>query len=397
MLFIPYRAKNPPERFPYVTLGLIIANILIFVFTSEGGSITLDAVEQYALSWNTFSVVRLFCAVFLHANVPHLAFNMLGLWLFGAALEGRLNHFKYMIVYLLSGICGYLAFELVVGINSPEQFTLGASGAVMGLCGAYLYVFPYSTICVFFWIILRFWWAALWEWQARYVVILYLAVDLISQFLFKKGDGVAHMAHIGGAFAGLAAVWILRVRRDNEEVSNVQAARAEIKDYSYFSANELEPLVSQPTEDMHLILAYCERATSSRTERDRTERVLQLLNYYSLPLMDKIDPQRLAYVLLSVPVQGGGLPQVYYLRLASRLERAHSNDLASQLYRRVYDLSPSTPDSEAALFRLSQLMQNVFGNRDYAITTYTEQLRLFPHGSFSTQARHELQKLQGQR
>ncbi len=391
-MLLPYRAKNPPDRFPYVTIGLIIANVVIFLFTQEGGGITEEVVNNYALSHNTFSVTRLFASMFLHGSVLHLVGNMLFLWIFGGPLEGRLKHGKYLVVYLLCGLSGSLSHDLLVGINHPGQFGLGASGAIMGLGGAYLYVFPHSPICVLYWFMYR---AGVWEWQARWLVLFYIVQDFFWMILFQGGDGVAHMAHIGGFGAGLLLVWVLRVRRDSEEVSTVQAARADIKDYSYFSANELEPLVSQPTEDMSLIMAYCERATASRLDKDRSARVLELLNYYSVPLLEKVDPQRLAYVLIYIPVSAGGLPQVYYLRLASKLERVSSNDLASQLYRRVYDLSPNTADSEAALFRLAQIMNNAFGNRDFAIASYAEQLRLFPHGTFSVQARHELQKLQG--
>ncbi len=389
MLPIPYRAKNPPDHFPFVTIGLIVANCVIFLLTmDESQEIRREVVENFALSHDTFSLMRLFTAMFLHAGWLHLLGNMLFLWVFGASVEGRLRPAKFLAVYLIAGITGSLLQDWTWGILHPEGFGLGASGAIMGLAGAYLYIFPYSAICVAWWI---FVYIRAMQWQARWVVMLYVGFDVLTALLTKNGDGVGHLAHIGGAGMGFLLVALLRTRRDSEEVSVVQATRAEVKDYSLLDVRELETLLQQPTEDMELVMAYCERAAMEYGS-GRIIRCLEYLNYYSRQLIEKADPGRLALVVLHIPPATGGLPLVFYLRLASRLEAITSNDYAARLYRRVYELAPTAPDSETALFRLAQLMERAFQNKAYAQATYAEMLRLFPNGEMALQARRALQQ-----
>lgn len=391
-MLLPYRAKNPPERFPVATISLIVLNTLIFALTSDYFIVARrEAVESYAASHNGVlsEPWRLLTAMFLHGNIEHLAGNMLFLWIFGASVEGRLRPFKFLVVYLLAGLTGGLLEDIFWGTLHPTVFSLGASGAIMGVAGAYLYMFAYSTICIFYW--LWFFWRGVWEVQARWVVLFYVGLDVLFAFLFQGGDGVGHLAHLGGFGTGLLLVWAMRARRDTEEVSMVQATRAEVKDYSLLDVYQLETLTQHPTEDMNLILTYCEKATAAG--QNRYEMCLSLLNRYSRDLIEKGDPNRLAYVLLYIPPSAGAMPAVFYLRLASRLERIASNDLACQIYRRLYDLNPQAPDTEVALYRLGQIMEHAFNNRAYAQAVYTELLRLFPNGEMSLPARRALQQM----
>lgn len=393
-LFLPFRAKNPPEHFPIVTIILIALNVLIFLLTSEMFLLVRrEIVHDYALSHNTMSVFRIFTSMFLHGDIFHLAGNMLFLWLFGASVEGRLRPAKFLLVYFLAGIAGDLIHDLLFGIAEPDRFSLGASGAIMGLAGAYLFIFPFSTICIayLFWVLIYFR-AGVAEWQARWIVLLFVGFDLLYAFLSQGADGVAHFAHLGGFGMGFLLMYLLRPGRDSEEVSAVQATHAEAKDYGLLSLGELETLLQRPTEDMRIVLAYCEKAVTQYGGNSQG-RCLAMLNQHARPLIEQADSQRLATVLLHISAQVGGMHPTYYLRLASRLEAQSSNDLASQLYRRVYDLNQTSPDSETALFRLGQLMQNVFRNYAYAQMCYQEQLRLFPNGEMSLQARRALQQL----
>ena len=120
---------------------------------------------------------------------------------------------------------------------------------------------------------------------------------------------------------------------------------------------------------------------------------MALLNRYSRELIEKADPNRLAFVALTFPPTAGALSLVFYLRLASRLEKIAANDLACQVYRRIYDLAPSAPDTEIALFRMGQIMEHSLHNRAYAQQVYAEMLRLFPNGEMVHQARRALQQL----
>jgi membrane associated rhomboid family serine protease len=392
-MLLPFRAKNPPERFPYVTIGLIAVNTLIF-FVTRGGSLGISeqAVEEYAVSHETLSLFRLFTSMFLHSGLLHIGGNMLFLWIFGASLEGRMGPAKFVLVYLLAGFGGGLLHDVIMGSIHPEEFSLGASGAIMGLAGAYLYIFPYSRICIA-WL---FWYrAGVVEWQARWVVLYYIGLDIFEAVVFGGADGVGHFAHIGGFGMGLLCAYLLRVRRDSEELSEVQATRAEVKDYSLLSYGELETLLQQPAQSMEPVTAYCDKSMSSAY--NRPDRCLAMMQKYIRPLVEQTDPHWLAQKLLAIPVSLGGVPPVYYLRIGSRLETALAFDMALGMYRRIYDLNPNAPESEMALYRTGQLMQNVHHNVEYAMMTYNEMLRLFPRGPQSLDAQRALQQLRGGR
>ena len=367
-MILPYRAKNPPEHFPYCTVALIVINVLVWALTSEHFLIIKpEAVEQFAVTHNNLSLWRLTSAMFLHGSLEHIIGNMLFLWIFGASVEGRLRPPKFLLLYFLAGYTGGLLSDFVQGATHPEMPSLGASGAIMGVTGAYLYFFPFSQISIAYWF--RFSWGVN-DVDARWVVLLYVGMDILFGVFLRGADGVGHFAHLGGFATGLLMCVIYRARRDSQEVSIVQAVRAEMKDYSLLNLNDLETLLQTPTEDMNLVMAYCEKASSFAG--GRAQQILAYMNYYGPKLMATQDPNGIANVLLSIPANFGGMPPVFYLRLASRLESISSNDLATQVYRRIYDLNPTAPESEMALYRMGQIMQNAFQNRSAAQASYTE-------------------------
>ena len=103
-MLIPYRAKNPPPQFPYVTVALIVINTLIFALTCNSHLVVRESVvARFAMSHNTLSPLTLLTAMFLHGSLLHLAGNMLFLWIFGAATEGRLRPLRFLAVYLFAG------------------------------------------------------------------------------------------------------------------------------------------------------------------------------------------------------------------------------------------------------------------------------------------------------
>src|SRR2546421_3122666 len=230
---LPFRAKNPPEHFPYATIGLMVVHTLIFLLTSEIFLvIRKDILLGYAVSHQTLSLFRLITAMFLHHDILHLAGNMLFLWIFGASVEGRLRPWVFLPAYLVAGLAGGLLHDLIMGVGHPAQFSLGASGAIMGVAGMYLYMFPYSLIRA----VHRTYWIGGWlsvsDIQARWVILYYIGFDLLYQLLAQGADGVGHLAHLGGFGAGVLIVAALRVRRGTQEGFHRQATRAGTKDFN---------------------------------------------------------------------------------------------------------------------------------------------------------------------
>lgn len=392
---LPYRAKNPPEVFPYVTIALIVLNTLIFAFTSHDFLVVKDsAVARFAVSHSTLSPWRLLSAMFLHGSILHLAGNMLFLWIFGAAVEGRLRPLRFLAVYLGAGALGGLLSDFVNGLISPDIPNLGASGAIMGLAGAYLYLFPFAPIRLIWgawiWLLPR---GGITEWQARWVILYFVGLDVLNGLILGAHDGVGHLVHLGGAAAGFGLVALLRVPRDTEDISEVQATLSDMRDVSLLPLQDLEALMQRPTTDVRLILAYCRQALIAPIGASEAKCVWGLHQYGTL-LMDQAEPAALAGLLLPLsPPSARQVSPAFFLRLGSRLERAGAYDTAVRLYHRLCEVFPPGPDIEMAYLRVGRLMEQNYADPAQARFCYEQMLTLFPRGLMADEAARGLQRV----
>jgi membrane associated rhomboid family serine protease len=165
-------------------------------------------VQKYGYKPGRADLVSLFFCMFLHAGFLHLAGNMLYLWIFGDNVEFRLGGLGYLAAYLVTGVAATLAFA---AFSADSVIPLvGASGAISGVLGLYLVWFPHNQVRVLVWMVFIFFVHI----RAIWVLLFYLAWDLL-RFLATQGggSGIAHGAHLGGFFAGMAGAWVLnRVR-----------------------------------------------------------------------------------------------------------------------------------------------------------------------------------------
>ncbi|MGO8670135.1 MAG: rhomboid family intramembrane serine protease [Capsulimonadaceae bacterium] len=408
MFFVlPLRVKNPPDRIPYITLTLIALNILVFVCTIQAYpgdgylEIRNDVVDNLTVSHNQFTFFRLFTSMFLHANIEHILGNMWFLWLFGPSLESRLRPLKFISMYLLSGMLGGILEDVVEGYMNPNIHAFGASGAIMGLVGAYLYVFPCAPFKVFY----AYWLVFIWprigiaEWYARWVALFFLAYDLYdgmnNRWLaqYHAGSGVAQFCHLGGALTGFLFVALLRVRRDSEDVSLAQAMRADTRDYDMLSYYELDALMQNPAEDMRLVVAFCTKALAAPGSTGE-QRCVGAIQHYARPLIESADQARLAIILLQLSLDAvRAVPSVLLLRLGSNLEYLRNYELALRIYRRIWEAQPRHPDSESALLRLGRIMDQIYRNPEQSRYFYSELIRTFPSGNMADEARRSLSTL----
>ena len=217
-MFIPYRDVNPSGTIPYVTVGLILANVLVFLaeMTSPAASAWFAdyglTPHEFVSAWRTGGVFRhalmpMFTNLFVHAGWIHLAANMIYLWVFADNIEDRLGHAEFLVFYLICGIISSLAHVIFVpGSTAP---LVGASGAISGVLGAYLMCFPRARV----WVLVIYKpveMAALWFLGIWFGLQLFLAVAEAST---KAHGGVAYMAHIGGFVIGVGLVLLFPERR----------------------------------------------------------------------------------------------------------------------------------------------------------------------------------------
>jgi membrane associated rhomboid family serine protease len=197
--FFPLKDENPREIFPYVNLLFIIINIAAFV-------ISLGAlgqfIENYGLTPIKFSLMTLFTGMFLHGGIAHILGNMWFLYIFGDNVEDKLGHLKYMAFYILSGIAASM-LHYALNINSSVP-AVGASGAISGVLGAYMVLFPHAKVYV------TGAYGHVGKVSAVFMLGIWFLFQLISgtMSLFGAQSGIAFFAHIGGfvfgAIAGLA-------------------------------------------------------------------------------------------------------------------------------------------------------------------------------------------------
>ena len=199
---LPVEEYNPVRRRPVVCIALIVANALAFIVeivqpNPERFIQTFGVVPAYlAHGWNLWSIVT---HMFMHGGIAHIAFNMWFLYTFGDNVEDRVGRARFLVLYLAFGFCAMLA-QVAMTLGS-EQPLVGASGAIAGLMGAYLVLFPKTRV---YQVILFI--------RLRLPVWLYLLVWVGLQFVAgfmaianHQGSGVAWWAHIGGFAAG--ALW----------------------------------------------------------------------------------------------------------------------------------------------------------------------------------------------
>jgi membrane associated rhomboid family serine protease len=245
----PIRDNIPTDRFPFVTIGLIVANVLMY-FLFQHGTISLgdpashaylvnliqNAVipfelthpgdhclihganiacghvpnpAGYAPTWAT-----VFLSMFMHGGLLHLGGNMLFLWIFGNNVEDSMGPVRFVVFYLLAGIAA-TALQVAVGPNAAVP-NIGASGAIAGVLGGYLLLFPRARVVTVVFIVFFF---TIIELPA----ILFLGFWIAQQAVFGYlgltdggaggGGGVAYFAHLGGVAFGLVAIKLFASER----------------------------------------------------------------------------------------------------------------------------------------------------------------------------------------
>lgn len=208
---LPIGDDNPyRRRFPIITYMLIALNVLFFFAELDGGDpfiLKWSFVPAHFLANPTANFLTIFTAMFLHAGWIHLGGNMLYLWIFGDNVEDRFGSGRFLVFYLLCGIAAtftQLAFE---GRSTIPN--LGASGAIAGVLGAYILMFPRSQIEVLMGIFIV-------PMPALIVIGLWIILQFYSGLASVShaaaADGVAYMAHIGGFIAGFFLTPFMRER-----------------------------------------------------------------------------------------------------------------------------------------------------------------------------------------
>ena len=218
---IPLRDDNPTVLWPVVTIALIVANTAVFfyelsleprlleTFIYQMGMVPASIIQAHIPGTGGYFTVL--TSMFLHGGWMHIIGNMLYLWIFGNNIEDSMGHLRFIIFYLFAGLAAAAAH---LALNAASTIpTIGASGAVSGVLGAYLVLFPHARIQTL--ITLGFFIRIVYL-PAWVLLIFWIGLQLLNQAvapLDSVGGGVAYAAHIGGFVAGIALIFLFRKYR----------------------------------------------------------------------------------------------------------------------------------------------------------------------------------------
>lgn len=218
----PIRDNIPSRRVPFVNYSLILLNVLAFgyelaqgphldQFITQFGVVPVRYVRDPLLGFAAPSlVVPVFTSMFLHAGWLHILGNMVYLYIFGDNVEDRMGHFRYLVFYLLCG--GVATYTFILSSPFSRVPSLGASGAIAGVLGAYLILYPGARVLTL--VLLGIFITTI-EIPALLLLGIWFIQQLFSGYLAissasAQAGGVAWWAHIGGFAAGMALVFVFR-------------------------------------------------------------------------------------------------------------------------------------------------------------------------------------------
>ncbi|MCK4836774.1 MAG: rhomboid family intramembrane serine protease [Candidatus Aminicenantes bacterium] len=238
-MFFPIKDYNPTRKTSYITITFILINVVVFIYQAMISDLNLNVSKNAMIPWEITHMktienpvgievqdqhgytqrkliyreispfLTLFTSMFMHGSFFHLFGNMLFLWIFGNNIEDYLGKIKFILFFLLTG----LGASLVHIIFHPNSMipVIGASGAVSGVMGAYLILFPTARVrtLVFVFIFITF---------VDIPAFIFLIVWFIFQFLYAGGEGVAWLAHIGGFLIGLFLIKWWRQKKPKVEL-----------------------------------------------------------------------------------------------------------------------------------------------------------------------------------
>jgi membrane associated rhomboid family serine protease len=232
----PLKDNVPTRSFPVVTVGLIVVNVLVYVWENSG-----KGLNNHVFRWGYYPcaidgpctnfyaahhhevVATVFSSMFMHGGLLHIGGNMLFLWIFGNNVEDALGRVRFLLWYLLGGIAATAAQTFVtLDFGTPQDASIpnvGASGAIAAVLGAYFVLLPRASVltAIFlgFFFIFR-----------EIPAILFLGIWIVLQALSgtlslttpQAGGGVAFFAHIGGFLFGISTVYLVKKRQSLQPV-----------------------------------------------------------------------------------------------------------------------------------------------------------------------------------
>ena len=394
-MLIPWSTEREPQRTPYLTYGLVAANVAVFVaLLCLGRDTTIRAFHSFGFVPERLQLHTLITSMFLHGNMLHLASNMLLLWVFGRHIEDVLGARLYALLYLSSGLAAFLLHTLMAFIFCKEALkipAIGASGCIAGILGLFAVRFFQTRIRVFTFILLR---PVTFSVASGLALGLWFAGEVAGGLMsLNASGGVANWAHIGGFFYGMAMALMLRLESEgvSDHLADTAAHALRIGDWHGALERYAEVVGQNPTDvEAHagMATAYCvlgeaERSIAHYEEAigllcKRAEPAQALLLYRELrgSFPDHVAPPRLRYQIACARETAGEVAQAY------------------QELSELHKLQPAPPEASMALLKMAQIALHRFRRPAEAWQLFYQFKMSYPDSIWSVAAEDGMREAQ---
>lgn len=369
--FWPIRDEFGVKRIPIINYAIIIINIAVFFFFGFQSSYQ-DIVNRYGFVPSRFSWLTVFTAMFLHGSFMHLAGNMWFLYLMGDNIEDRWGHFQYLLFYFMSGVIATLFYMILTSGKSLDIPSIGASGAISGVVGAYLVLFPKSKITFWYYIFLFFriysgtfdifawFWISLWFVQQIF--------GMIGSMSSTEIGGIAFAAHVGGFLTGLGIAFLTKIFQGVRYVRSV-----------YSGQNALSLIAGENPLKI--------RSVDQQVELYNTEKEIE--NFL------KNNDEREAAQLYGKTLKKYpeiSIPNFYEYKFAEMLHSQGLLEEAIEAYKRFLRDNPFTRLTDNALYNLGKIYFEK-GEKQKAKECFMHIVLFYPYSELHETAKYMLEKI----
>jgi len=372
MFFLwPIRDEFGVKRFPYVNFTIIFINIFVFILFGFRSSYQ-DIVNTFGFIPDRFSILTIFTSMFLHGGLMHLAGNMWYLYLMGDNIEDRWGHVQYLLFYLFSGVIATLFYGLFATGNARSIPSIGASGAISGVLGAYVLLFPRSRITFWYYIfvfyriysgtfdVFAWFWILLWFIQQ--------AVGMITSMYSSATGGIAFGAHVGGFLAGVLIGFLTKTFQRTRYVSNVLSG----KNALYRITGDV-PYRILPFEQQ--VELFNKQKEIDRLIEEKNEREAAIVYGETLRKYPEI-----------------AIASSYEYKFAEMLQNLGLIDASIEAYKTFVRNNPFSKLADNALYNLGKLYLEK-GEKQKAKDCFMQIVLFYPYSELVDAARYELMNI----
>ncbi len=369
--FWPIRDEFGVKKIPVINYTIIFTNVIIyFLFGFSSGY--EEIIRNFGFIPARFSWFTIFTSMFLHGSIMHLIGNMWYLYLMGDNLEDRWGHFQYFLFYLFSGIIAALFYGFFTNGDARTIPSIGASGAISGVLGAYLMLFPKSRITFWYWLFLIFkiytgtfnifsyFWISFWFVQQ--------IIGMMMNVNSSATSGIAFGAHIGGFLAGMGIALLTKGFQRMRYVLNIKSGSSFLYDIAGESVMKIIPFEDQV--ELFNVENQIKHLVQEKNERESAVLYGEALKRFSEVRI----PKSLGY------------------RFAELLQDQGLFDEAILAYRRFIRNNPFSNFADNALYNLGTLYLDK-GEKEKAKNCFRQIAIFYPYSELNDVARYALSNI----